>query len=70
MVTDAALQTGISQVALCGGCFANRILLESCTTALQARGIQVYYNETVSPGDGGISLGQAYYGLLIGKSFA
>ena len=60
-----AERVNIKQIALCGGCFANRILLESCTTALQARGFQVYYNEAVSPGDGGISLGQAYYGQII-----
>ena len=51
-------------IALCGGCFANRILLESCVDELQKRGFAVYYNQKVSCGDGGISLGQAYYGLL------
>jgi hydrogenase maturation protein HypF len=38
--------------------------LETCTKELQERDFQVYYNEAVSCGDGGISLGQAYYGLL------
>ena len=64
MVIDIAERVGVKQVALAGGCFANRILLETCTKELQERGFQVYYNEAVSCGDGGISLGQAYYGLL------
>ena len=64
MVTDMAERMGVKQVALAGGCFANRILLETCTKELQERDFQVYYNEAVSCGDGGISLGQAYYGLL------
>ena len=65
MVTDMAERMGVKQVVLAGGCFANRILLETCTKELQERGFLVYYNEAVSPGDGGISLGQAYYGYLI-----
>ena len=64
MVTDMAERMGVKQVALAGGCFVNRILLERCTRELQKKGFQVFYNEAVSPGDGGISLGQAYYGLL------
>ena len=65
MVTDMAERMNVKQVVLAGGCFANRILLETCTKELQERGFQVYYNEAVSCGDGGISLGQAYYGYLI-----
>lgn len=64
MVTDMAERMGVKQVVLTGGCFANRILLETCTKELQERDFRVYYNEAVSCGDGCISLGQAYYGLL------
>ncbi|MBR4907580.1 MAG: carbamoyltransferase HypF [Acidaminococcaceae bacterium] len=64
MVIDMAESSGVRQIALCGGCFANRILLENCVDELQKRGFAVYYNQKVSCGDGGISLGQAYYGLL------
>ena len=65
MVIGMAESMGVKQVILAGGCFANRILLESCTKELQKKDFQVYYNEAVSCGDGGISLGQAYYGYLI-----
>ena len=64
MVTDMAERMGVKQVVLTGGCFANRILLETCTKELLERDFQVYYSEAVSCGDGGISLGQAYYGIL------
>ena len=65
MVTDMAERMGVKQVVLTGGCFANRILLETCTKELLERDFQVYYNEAVSCGDGGISLGQAYYGYIV-----
>ena len=65
MVTDMAERMGVKQVVLTGGCFANRILLETCTKELQERDFRVYYNEAVSCGDGGISLGQAYYGYIV-----
>ena len=65
MVIGMAESMGVKQVILAGGCFANRILLESCTKELQKKDFQVYYNEAVSCGDGGISLGQAYYGYIV-----
>lgn len=64
MVAAMAEKVGMAQVVLGGGCFANAILLQRCCTLLQKKGFRVYYNEKVSPGDGGISLGQAYYGVL------
>lgn len=67
MVAAMAEQAGMAQVVLGGGCFANEILLQRCCTLLQKKGFRVYYNEKVPPGDGGISLGQAYYGVLKGS---
>lgn len=48
------------QAALGGGTFQNRILLEETIRRLEAEGFQVYMNEQVPAGDGGICLGQAY----------
>ena len=56
---------GIQQLVLGGGCFANRILLEGCVERLQELKFEVYFNEKVAPGDGGIALGQAYYGIIV-----
>ncbi len=63
-VSDAiaaiAEKMNIEQIALSGGTFLNRILLEHVTAQLTEKGFFVYRNEQVPPGDGGICLGQAY----------
>ncbi|WP_218104035.1 carbamoyltransferase HypF [Thermogemmatispora onikobensis] len=51
-------RTGLSQVALSGGVFQNRLLLEELVNDLQANGFHVYLNRRVPPNDGGLSLGQ------------
>ena len=49
-----------TDIALSGGCFANRLLLRLCRERLENAGLTVYRNETVPVGDGGIALGQAF----------
>jgi hydrogenase maturation protein HypF len=49
----------ISTVALSGGVFQNRILLEQVTKILQQEDYQVLTHRRVPANDGGISLGQA-----------
>lgn len=62
---DIAYNPGeAKQVALSGGTFQNRILLEQTVKLLKEEGFCVYINEQVSSGDGGICLGQAYLGML------
>jgi hydrogenase maturation protein HypF len=51
-------QTGLNVVALSGGVFQNRLLLEQLVTRLEKMAFQVYVNRRVPPNDGGISLGQ------------
>jgi hydrogenase maturation protein HypF len=51
--------TGINRVALSGGCFQNRILLEGTLTELKRKNFEVYYHSQVPANDGGVSLGQA-----------
>jgi hydrogenase maturation protein HypF len=51
--------TGINGVALSGGCFQNRILLEGTVTELKKKDFEVYYHSQVPANDGGVSLGQA-----------
>lgn len=46
-------------VALSGGCFNNRILLEQVLGRLQAENFKVLTHADVPAGDGGLSLGQA-----------
>jgi len=52
-------ETGISQVALSGGVFQNRLLLRKAVSLLESSGFQVFTHRQVPCNDGGISLGQA-----------
>jgi hydrogenase maturation protein HypF len=47
-------------VALGGGCFQNRLLLEAAITGLRARGLQPFWPQVVPCNDGGLALGQAW----------
>lgn len=47
-------------VVLSGGTFCNRVLLQRVIPQLTDRGFQVYLNEKVPAGDGGITFGQLY----------
>lgn len=51
--------SGASAVALGGGCFQNRLLLERATARLEAIGLRVLSAREVPQNDGGLSLGQA-----------
>jgi hydrogenase maturation protein HypF len=52
-------ETGITQVALSGGVFQNRLLLRKTVSSLERSGFQVLTHRQVPCNDGGISLGQA-----------
>jgi hydrogenase maturation protein HypF len=51
--------TGIRQVALSGGCLHNRRLARLLRAGLEAQEFEVFQHRQVSPGDGGLSYGQA-----------
>jgi len=51
--------SGIPQVALSGGCMHNRRLARLLRYGLEEAGFQVFQHRQVSPGDGGLSYGQA-----------
>lgn len=55
---EARERTGLHRVALSGGVFQNRLLLETLVARLEEIGFQVYINRRVPPNDGGLSLGQ------------
>ena len=63
MLADAAglacRREGLSEVALSGGCFANRRLFARTVELLETDNRQVLYHRQVPCGDGGLGLGQA-----------
>ena len=62
--------TGINRVALSGGCFQNRILLEGTVVELKKKNFEVYCHSQVPANDGGVSLGQAVIaGSIMKKGF-
>lgn len=56
-------ETGAFQVALTGGVFQNKILMEESLSRLRQHKFEPFYNISVSPNDGGIALGQAYIAM-------
>jgi hydrogenase maturation protein HypF len=55
----ARTATGIDKVAMSGGCMHNRRLARLLRVGLEAEGFEVFQHAQVSPGDGGLSYGQA-----------
>ena len=52
-------ETGINRVALSGGVFQNRLLLEGVSGQLQEQGKTVLLPQWLPTNDGGLALGQA-----------
>jgi hydrogenase maturation protein HypF len=60
VVRKLSVINDVSAVALSGGVFQNRRLLNGLRSRLMESGFSVFTNEVVPANDGGISLGQAY----------
>jgi len=58
--TEAARAAGVTRIALGGGCFLNRVLRQGLTARLERLGLTALTATRVSPGDAGLSLGQAW----------
>jgi hydrogenase maturation protein HypF len=58
-VVDALRDRRFDTVALSGGVFQNRVLLERVSAGLRARGLVVLAHRLVPANDGGLALGQA-----------
>jgi hydrogenase maturation protein HypF len=57
-IVRVARRVAVARVALSGGCFQNRRLLEEAATHLERAGFVVLLHRQVPPNDGGIALGQ------------
>ena len=58
IVAVARLQ-GQREVLLTGGCFQNKLLLETTVSELRQAGFEPYWHHRVPPNDGGLAAGQA-----------
>jgi hydrogenase maturation protein HypF len=58
-IAAVAASIGVRRVALSGGCFQNRHLLEWSVERLRAGGLEPFWHRLAPTNDGGISLGQA-----------
>jgi hydrogenase maturation protein HypF len=61
----ARAATGLEQVVLSGGCMHNRRLARLLRADLETKGFEVFQHRRVSPGDGGLSYGQAVVAAAI-----
>jgi hydrogenase maturation protein HypF len=59
----AAAEQHIEQIVFGGGCFHNRILSDALRARFEAHRLRVFEAALVPPGDGGLSLGQAWVAL-------
>lgn len=59
LARDLAGRRGLSTVALSGGVFQNRLLLEAVSGNLERAGLRVLLHRQVPANDGGLALGQA-----------
>lgn len=56
----AAERSGARAIALGGGCFFNRVMTPRLRAGLERRNLHVFVPQTVSCGDAGLALGQAW----------
>ena len=54
-----AKSRSIDQIALSGGCYSNRLLLDLTVRRIEEENLTPVWHRKVPPGDGGLSLGQA-----------
>ena len=60
----AARSTGVTTVALSGGCFLNAVIADEIQRGCVAAGLNPLLPRQVPPNDGGLSLGQAWIAAL------
>ena len=64
-VTQAARREVVTDIALGGGCFLNRLLSIQVRSRLEQNGLHVHEASQAPPNDGGLSLGQAWVAMQV-----
>jgi hydrogenase maturation protein HypF len=57
-IADLTARLGLRTLLLSGGCFQNRVLLESSITALRRQGVMVHWPQQLPCNDGALAAGQ------------
>jgi hydrogenase maturation protein HypF len=57
------VRSGLNTVAWSGGCFFNHLLSQRLRQTLEQQGVRVLVPQRLSPGDGGIAVGQAWVAM-------
>ena len=63
LAEEICAERSIENVILTGGVFQNIILMELVVNLLRSKGLTPLWNRLVPPGDAGVALGQALYGI-------
>ena len=64
VIVAVARRVGQPRLALSGGCFQNRYLVERVAARLETEGFLSYWHQHIPPNDGGIALGQIVAALM------
>ena len=64
-VAQAARREAVTDIALGGGCFLNRLLSIQVRSLLEQNGLRAYEAHQAPPNDGGLSLGQAWVAMQV-----
>ncbi len=58
LIVDMARVSGMPDIGLTGGCFVNKLLVETTAERLRGDGFRVWTHQQVPPGDGNLAFGQ------------
>lgn len=68
IILKIAMLSNMKKVALTGGCFQNKYLLENTIEVLNAFNFKVYWHQRIPTNDGGIAAGQIFATHLLNKN--
>ena len=58
---ENALSSGIKVIGFSGGVASNKVITKVIKEEVEKSGVKFLQHKNIPPGDGGISVGQAYY---------
>ncbi len=65
LAVEAAFENGVKAVGFTGGVACNEIITSIMRKKVEASGLKFFVHEAIPPGDGGLSMGQAFFAGFI-----